>query len=100
MTKQYTASSDWPSTKYRSCCCPQERSEPETGRRSRAVPWPTCWTWYRRVAVVAAAPRRPSHLKLRTSTRCLLLEGQTRFDPEPGREVNQRMVPAGTVLYL
>ena len=44
--KQWPASSHWPRTKCRSCCCPWGRSFPGTGRRSHAVRSPMCWIWY------------------------------------------------------
>src|SRR5215468_9869137 len=43
MPKRWPASSHWPRTKCRSCCCPWGRRFPGTGRRSRAVRWPMCW---------------------------------------------------------
>src|ERR1700751_4959028 len=45
MPKRCTASSDWPTTKCRSCCCPSGRRVRETGRRSRAVRSAMCWIW-------------------------------------------------------
>jgi len=47
--KRCTASSAWPRTKCPSCCCPSERSDQETGHRSRAVRWPMYWRSYRPV---------------------------------------------------
>src|SRR5216683_950771 len=57
MRKRWPASSHWPRTKCRSCCCPWGRRFPRTGRRSRAVRWPMCWNSLARVT--CSIPRRP-----------------------------------------